>query len=220
MSPTKSQRIAHICQTGVIAVMRAPDSEGLLAAAGALLEGGVSAVEVTMTTAGALDLVTAARRRFESELLFGVGSVLDGETARAAISAGAQFIVAPTLDLQTIAVGNRYGVPVIPGCYTPTECLTAWQHGAALIKLFPASTGGPAYLKALLAPLPHLEIVPVGGIDIDDAPDYIRAGAAAVGIGGRLVSQELLQAGDVAAIRQRARTLIDHINSARNTSPA
>ena len=215
MARTRTERLALIRKSGVIAVMRARDGEGLLAAADALLEGGIRALEVTMTTGGALALVEAARRRYGEQLLFGVGSVLDGETARAAILAGAEFIVAPTLKRETIVVGNRYGIPVVPGCYTATECLTAWEQGASLLKLFPAMVGGPAYLKALLAPLPQLEIVPVGGVEQENVADFIRAGATAVGVGSYLVNQQLLDAGDVETIRQRATALVEEVKKGR-----
>jgi 2-dehydro-3-deoxyphosphogluconate aldolase/(4S)-4-hydroxy-2-oxoglutarate aldolase len=219
MTLAKSERLALIRETGVIAVMRATDAGGLLAAADALLQGGVRVLEVTMTTAGALDVITAARRRYGDEILFGAGSVLDGETALATIRAGAQFIVAPTLKLDTIVMGQRYGVPVIPGCYTPTECLTAWEHGAAMIKLFPATVGGPAYIRALLAPLPQLEIVPVGGVTLENASAFMRAGATAVGVGSYLVNQQLLDAGDVSVIQERAAGLVAAIKKGRSPAP-
>lgn len=217
MARTRAERLALIQESGVIAVMRAHDSEGLLAAAEALLEAGVRALEVTMTTGGALALVEAARRRFGDQILFGVGSVLDAETARAAILAGAEFVVAPTLKRETIAVGNRYGIPVVPGCYTATECLTAWEQGASLLKLFPAMVGGPAYLKALLAPLPQLEIVPVGGVEQENTADFIRAGATAVGVGSYLINQQLIDAGDVETIRRRAAALVDEVKKGRGS---
>lgn len=215
MALTVSERLALIQESGVIAVLRARDAEGLVAAAGALLEGGVRAIEVTMTTAGALEVVAAARRRYGDELLFGAGSVLDGETARAAMLVGAQFIVAPTLKRETILMGQRYGVPVIPGCYTPTECLAALEYGAQMLKLFPASSGGPAYVKALLAPLPQLQIVPVGGVGLENTADYIRAGAVAIGVGSELVSQQLLDAGNLDALRERAAAFIAEVHKGR-----
>lgn len=217
MTLSKSERVMLIRETGVIAVMRAQQAQGLLQAADALLEGGVRALEVTMTTEGALETIAAARSRYGGEILFGAGSVLDGETARAAILAGADFVVSPTLKQEVIAVGNRYGVPVIPGCFTATECLTAWEEGAAMIKLFPASVGGPEYVKALLAPLPQLEIVAVGGVEADTAEAYIRAGAAAVGIGSYLISQALLDAGQTEEIHKRAQALVHAVARARDT---
>ena len=218
MTKTVTESVTFIRQAGIIAVMRARDADGLLAAADALLAGGVRVLEVTMTTTGALDLIELARRRYGDEILFGAGSVLDAETALAAIRAGAQFIVAPTLKLETITAGRRYGVPVIPGCYTATECLTAWEEGAAMVKLFPAGVGGPEYVKALLAPLPQLEIVPVGGVTLANAAAFVRAGAAAIGVGSYLVSQQLLDAGDVSAIQDRAAALVDEVEKGRTAA--
>ena len=140
----------------------ADSSDQLIAAADAIRAGGVRAIEVTMTTPGAMETIRTASRRYRGETLFGAGTVLDPETARAAILAGADFVVAPTFDPETVALCLRYGVPVFPGCYTPTEMLSAWEAGASMIKLFPAEIGGPAYIKAVRAPLPQLEIVPVG----------------------------------------------------------
>jgi 2-dehydro-3-deoxyphosphogluconate aldolase/(4S)-4-hydroxy-2-oxoglutarate aldolase len=215
MGLTTLERLSFIQDIGVIAILRARRAEGLLAAADALLEGGVRAIEVTMTTAGALEVIALARRKRGDELLFGAGSVLDAETARAAILSGAQFLVAPTLKQETLVMGQRYGVPVIPGCYTPTECLTALEYGAQVLKLFPASIGGPAYVKALLAPLPQLQIIPVGGVGLENAAAYIRAGAVAVGVGSELVSQQLLDAGDLDTIRIRAAAFVEEIRKGR-----
>jgi 2-dehydro-3-deoxyphosphogluconate aldolase/(4S)-4-hydroxy-2-oxoglutarate aldolase len=158
-----------------------------------------------MTTPGALDVIRQAVSKFGSEVLFGVGSVLDPETARAAMLAGAQFVVCPTLNIKTIEICNRYSVPVMPGAYTPTELLTAWEAGATIVKVFPASAGGPAYIKAVKAPLPQIRLAAVGGVDLNNTADFIRAGVDIVGVGGELVSQKLLDAKDFAAITERAR---------------
>ena len=173
-------------------------------------------IEVTMTTPGALDVVKTAKSRYGDDVLFGAGSVLDPETARAAILAGADFIVAPTLNLDVIALCNRYSIPVMPGCFTPTEAITAWQAGADMIKLFPASLGGPALVKAILAPLPQLEIVPVGGVNLDTAVDFIRNGAAALGVGSGLVNQKLLDAGNLDELTRRAEAFIKKVRQGRD----
>jgi 2-dehydro-3-deoxyphosphogluconate aldolase/(4S)-4-hydroxy-2-oxoglutarate aldolase len=206
----------QIIETGVIAIMRADRSDQLLAAADALLAGGVTAIEVTMTTPGALDVVREARSRYGSGVLFGVGSVLDAETARAAILAGAQFIVSPTLRLSTIEVCRRYSIPVMPGAYTPTEILTAWEAGADMVKVFPASVGGPDYIKAVLAPLPQVRLVPVGGVDLDTAASFIRAGSAALGVGSSLVSQKLLDGGRLDEITARAARFREEVTRGRS----
>ena len=200
----KRTKLDIIYETGVIAIMRAQSSEQLIAAADAIKAGGVRVIEVTMTTPGALNIIAQASEKYGDEVLFGAGSVLDAETARTAILAGAGFVVAPTLNLDVIALCNRYSIPVVPGCYTPTEMLTAWEAGADMVKLFPASVGGPALVKAILAPLPQLNIVPVGGVNLDTAADFIRNGAAALGVGSSLVNQSLLNAGDMAELTRRA----------------
>lgn len=211
----KHEKLDIIRQTGVIAIMRAQSSDQLIAAADAIKAGGVWVLEVTMTTPGALGVVEAAKAKYGDEVLFGAGSVLDPDTARAAILAGADFIVAPTLSLETVALCNRYGIPVMPGCYTPTEALTAWEAGADMIKLFPASFGGAALLKAILAPLPQLEIVPVGGVNLDTATDFIRSGAVALGVGSSLVDQKLLNSSDLDELTHRAMAFIQAVKKGR-----
>ena len=187
----------------------------MIAAADAIKAGGVRVIEVTMTTPGALDVIHEASERYGSDVLFGAGTVLDAETARSAILAGAGFVVAPTLNLETLALCNRYGIPVMPGCYTPTELLTAWEAGADLLKLFPASFGGAGLIKAILAPLPQLEIVPVGGVDLDTAASFIRSGAAALGVGSSLINQKLLDSGDMDELTRRAAAFIDEVRKGR-----
>jgi 2-dehydro-3-deoxyphosphogluconate aldolase/(4S)-4-hydroxy-2-oxoglutarate aldolase len=203
MNQEKALRL--ILDTGVVAIMRAKSSDQLLEAADAVLAGGVQAIEVTMTTPGALDVISQATSKFSSEVLFGVGSVLDPETARAAILAGAQFVVCPTLNLKTVEICKRYSIPVVPGAFTPTEILTAWDAGADGVKVFPSSLGGPAYIKAVKAPLPQVRLVAVGGVNLKTTADFFRAGVDAVGVGSDLVNQALLDARDFTAITERAR---------------
>lgn len=211
----KVGKLEIIRQTGVIAIMRAQSSEQLIAAADAIKKGGVQAIEVTMTTPGALGVIAAAKERYGSDVIFGAGSVLDPETGRAAILAGADFIVSPTLNLELIELCNRYGVPTAPGCYTPTEILTGWQAGADFIKLFPAGVGGPGLVKAILAPLPQVRIIPVGGVNLDTAADFIRNGAVALGVGSSLVNQKLLDAGDLDELTRRAAAFIARVQEGR-----
>jgi len=202
-------------ESGVVAIMRAKSSDQLLAASEAILKGGVRAIEVTMTTPGALDVIRQATSTLSEDVLFGAGSVLDPESARAAILAGAQFIVCPTLNLETIKLCNRYSIPVMPGAYTPTEILTAWEAGATMVKVFPASVGGPAYIKAVKAPLPQVRLTAVGGVDLGNCADFIRAGCETVGIGGELVNQKLLDARDFATITERARLFCQEVEKGR-----
>jgi len=205
-----------IRQTGVIAIMRAKSSDQLLAAADAIRAGGVRAIEVTMTTPGALAVIEAAVSRYGQEVAFGAGTVLDAESARAAILSGAQFIVAPTLKTEVIELCHRYSVPVFPGVYTPTEVLTAWEAGADMVKVFPASVGGPGFIKALKAPLPQVDMVPVGGVNLENTADFIRAGSAAVGVGGELVDAKLLEAKDWPTLTERARQFIAAVAKGRS----
>jgi 2-dehydro-3-deoxyphosphogluconate aldolase/(4S)-4-hydroxy-2-oxoglutarate aldolase len=211
----KSEKLDLIRETGVIAIMRAQSSGQLIAAADAIKHGGVNVIEVTMTSPGALSVIAKATERYGEQVLFGAGTVLDAETARSAILAGAGFVVAPTLNLEMLALCNRYGVPVIPGCYTPTEMLTAWEAGADMIKLFPASVGGPGLIKAILAPLPQLEIVPVGGVDLSTAAEFIEKGAVALGVGSSLINQRLLDAGDMEELTHRATAFIEEVRKGR-----
>jgi 2-dehydro-3-deoxyphosphogluconate aldolase/(4S)-4-hydroxy-2-oxoglutarate aldolase len=214
---TKEDMLELIRKTGVVAIMRAKSSDQLLAAADAVLAGGVNAIEVTMTTPGALEVVEQATARYGADVIFGAGSVLDPETARAVILAGAQFVVAPTLNLRTIEVCKRYSVAVIPGAYTPTEILTAWEAGADMVKVFPASAGGPAYIKAVKAPLPQIRLVPVGGVDLNTTADFIRAGADVVGVGGALINQKLLDDGDFDVIIDRAARFREEVEKGRTS---
>jgi 2-dehydro-3-deoxyphosphogluconate aldolase/(4S)-4-hydroxy-2-oxoglutarate aldolase len=211
----KSEKLDLIRETGVIAIMRARNSGQLIAAADAIKHGGVNVIEVTMTTPGALSVIAKASEKYGERVLFGAGTVLDAETARSAILAGAGFVVAPTLNLEMIALCNRYGVPIIPGCYTPTEMLTAWEAGADMIKLFPASVGGPGLIRAILAPLPQLEIVPVGGVDLSTAAEFVEKGAVALGVGSSLVNQRLLDAGDMEELTRRAAAFIEEVRKGR-----
>jgi 2-dehydro-3-deoxyphosphogluconate aldolase/(4S)-4-hydroxy-2-oxoglutarate aldolase len=208
--------IQRIADSGVVAIMRAKSSDQLLEAAEAVREGGVTAIEVTMTTPGALQVIEQAVARYGDHVLFGAGTVLDPESARAAILAGAQFVVAPALNVQTVELCRRYNIPVMPGAFTPTEILTAWQAGADFIKVFPASIGGPALIKALKAPLPQVRMVPVGGVDLNTTADFIRAGADLVGVGGELVNQKLLDARDFAGITERARRFREEVAKGRS----
>lgn len=196
-----------IAATGVIAILRASSSSQLIEVAEAILAGGLPVMEVTLTTPGALHVIETAAQQLEGRAFFGAGSVLDAESARAAILAGAAFIVCPTLNLPTIELCRRYGVPVLPGALTPTEILTAWQAGADFVKLFPAVAGGIDYFKAVRQPLPQVKLVPVGGVETANTADFIRAGAVAVGVGGALVSQKLIDQRAFAEITARAQAL-------------
>lgn len=216
MALSRSQALDFIRDKGVVAIMRADSSDQLLAAADAVKAGGVNALEVTMTTPGAIEIIKQATAKYGSEVLFGVGSVLDSETARAAILAGAQFVVCPTFDPKTIEICRRYSIPVVSGAYSPTEILAAWQEGADMVKVFPASVGGPAYIKAIKGPLPQVKLVPVGGVDLNTTADFIRAGAEVVGVGGSLINQKLLAAQEFDKITENARRFCEEVASGRS----
>jgi len=169
-----------------------------------------------MTTPGALDVIRQATSQFGKDVLFGVGSVLDAETARVAILAGAQFVVCPTFKLETVELCKRYSIPVVPGAYTPTEILTAWEAGANAVKVFPASVSGPAYIKAIKGPLPQISLSAVGGVTVENTADFFRAGVDFVGVGGELVNQKLLDASDFAEITGRARNFRTQVEMGRS----
>ena len=211
-----NESMQRIYRSGVVAIMRANSSDQLLGAAKAVLEGGVEAIEVTMTTPGALDVIRQATRQFGKEVLFGVGSVLDAETARISILAGAQFVVCPTFKPETIAMCKRYSIPVVPGAYSPTEILSAWEAGADAVKVFPASVSGPAYIKAIKGPLPQISLSAVGGVTVENTADFFRAGVDFVGVGGELVNQKLLDASDFAEITNRARNFTLQVEKGRS----
>ena len=202
---------------GVVAIVRLDSSESLVRVAEAIAAGGVRHIEFTMTTPGALRTLEEVTARYGDDVVFGAGTVLDPETARAAILAGARFIVAPNLNPAVIGLCNRYGVVSMPGALTPTEILQAWEAGAGVIKVFPASAlGGPEYIAAVRAPLPQVRMAPVGGVDLGNVGAYIRAGAACVGVGSSLVSNRLVAGGDWAALTERARGFVEGVRAGRS----
>ena len=214
---TKKEIVNAIAACGLIPVVRTPEPGQAIAVADALQRGGAPIIEITMTVPGALKVVEELSKTVSDGVILGAGTVLDGETARLAISAGAQFVVAPTLDPETIAVCHRYGKVVVPGALTPTEILRAWELGADFVKVFPAdAVGGPDYIKAVKAPLPQVEMVPTGGVDIHTAPEFIKAGAAAVGAGSALIDRKILAEGDYDRLVEKTRDFLQAIKDARS----
>ena len=211
----KNTIIRRLLDPGIIAIIRADSSDQLIEAAEALYAGGVTAMEVTMTTPNALQVISDVTARFGSKLLMGVGSVLDTETCRAAILAGAEFVVTPVTKPDVIRLANRYGKPIAAGAFTPTEALTAHESGADFIKLFPAEMGGPDYVKTLLAPLPMLQIIPTGGVTPETAPAFLGAGCVAIGAGSSLVSREILASRDWKALKERSETFVRAVRKFR-----
>ena len=218
-----SQRTLELLEEGgVVPVVRLPDLSRAAAMAQALLDGGVTTLELTMTSPGALDALALLRQEIpafsDGAAALGMGSVLDADMAAAAIARGAQFIVAPILDLPTLKLCVERDVPAMPGAFTPTEIQTAWKAGAAVVKVFPATKLGPGYFKDLLAPLPHLKLMPTGGVDLENCGDFIRAGAIAVGVGSALVRKEWVENGEWRALSEQARRFASSVRAARAMS--
>lgn len=212
---TKSEIIALLTNPGIIAVVRAQKMEQVLPLSEALIAGGVIAIEITMTTPNALDAIAEASRNLGDRALIGVGTVLDVETCRSAIAAGAEFVVTPVCRPEFVPIAHAAHRPVMLGAYTPTEAQCAHEAGADFIKIFPADGLGPGYIKAIRAPLPHLRIVPTGGVDAGNVADFLNAGCAAVGVGSSLVSAKLLQEGNWAELTRRAAEFVKAARAAR-----
>ncbi|MCB9069025.1 MAG: bifunctional 4-hydroxy-2-oxoglutarate aldolase/2-dehydro-3-deoxy-phosphogluconate aldolase [Calditrichae bacterium] len=207
--------VQKIIDDGAVAVIRMSDSQKLLRVAEALLEGGISALEITMTTPNALKVIEEASRELPGEVLIGVGSVLDSETARLAINAGAKYVVSPIFKTEIVQTAHRYNLPVMPGCFTPTEILTAHEAGADIVKVFPADVVGMPFFKAIKAPMPHLSLMPTGGVSLTNAGDWLKAGACAVGVGGALLDKQAIADGNFAKLTENARILRQSIQSVR-----
>jgi 2-dehydro-3-deoxyphosphogluconate aldolase/(4S)-4-hydroxy-2-oxoglutarate aldolase len=196
--------LQRIVEGGVVAVVRAEASSRLVQVVRALAEGGVVAAEITFTVPDAIDVIRQVRREVGDAVVLGAGTVLDPETARAALLAGAEYIVAPTLNLDVIRLCRRYDKVVMPGALTPTEILTAWEAGADIVKVFPADLGGPPYFKALRGPLPQIRLMPTGGVDLTTAESFLKAGACCLGVGSSLVEPKAVASGDLARITELA----------------
>ncbi|HXM34697.1 MAG TPA: bifunctional 2-keto-4-hydroxyglutarate aldolase/2-keto-3-deoxy-6-phosphogluconate aldolase [Pyrinomonadaceae bacterium] len=215
----KTDVIQRIKSIGLVPVVRVASADEALRAVDAIKKGGVSVLEITMTVPGAVGVIEEVAKRFGDDVVVGAGTVLDAETARSCILAGAQFVVSPSLNLDTIACCRRYGIAVLPGALTPTEVVQAWTAGADLVKVFPAGAlGGASYLKALKAPLPQIELVPTGGVSLKTAADFIKAGASALGVGTDLVDVKALREGKASVITERARQFVEIVREARQAS--
>jgi 2-dehydro-3-deoxyphosphogluconate aldolase/(4S)-4-hydroxy-2-oxoglutarate aldolase len=213
---SKAQILEELTHPGVIAVVRAPKAELVLPLSEALLTGGVNAIEITLTTPNAIAAIRGAAAKLGDRALIGVGTVLKPADCQAALDAGAQFVVTPICRTELVALTHHAGRPIMLGAYTPTEAQLAHEAGADLIKIFPADNLGPGYIKALRAPLPHLKIVPTGGVDLNTIGGFFQAGCPAVGVGGSLVSSKLLQAEDWAGLTRLAAQFVAAANQARS----
>jgi len=215
---SREQLLRRVLDCGIVAVVRFADPEPLAHVVKALADGGVTVAEVTFTVPNVLHVLRAAKRALGDRVLLGAGTVLDPESARAAILAGAEFIVAPTLNLDVVKLCRRYDKLVMPGAFTPTEVLTAWEAGADVVKIFPADVVGPAFFKALRGPLPQVKLMPTGGVDLTTAAEFLKAGAACLGVGGQLVEPKAVAAGDFARITQLARQYAEIVRQHRHKS--
>ncbi|HEX8142772.1 MAG TPA: bifunctional 2-keto-4-hydroxyglutarate aldolase/2-keto-3-deoxy-6-phosphogluconate aldolase [Pyrinomonadaceae bacterium] len=212
----RQEVINRIKDVGLVPVVRASSAEEALQVIEVIKAGGVPILEITMTVPRALSVIEEVIARFGDEVVVGAGTVLDPETARACIMAGAQFVVSPALNPETIACCRRYGIAVMPGALTPTEVVQAWTAGADFVKVFPAGAlGGASYLKALKAPLPQIELIPTGGVSLKTAADFIKAGASALGVGADLVDTKALREGQGGLITERARQYVEIVREAR-----
>ena len=212
----KSQVLERIKSIGIIPVVRASSGDEALAAVEAIKAGGLSVLEITMTVPGAVGIIEQVAKRYGDEVLVGAGTVLNAETARDCLAAGAQFIVSPALNLETIAFCREAGCAIMPGALTPTEVVTAWLAGADMVKVFPCGAlGGASYIKSLKAPLPQIELVPTGGVSLTTAASFIEAGSAAIGVGADLVDIKAIRAGQSEKITETTRAYIEAVRSAR-----
>ncbi len=201
---SRGTALERILRGGIVAVVRADSGESLVRVVAALAEGGVTAAEMTFTVPDAVGVLRRVREALGDTVVLGAGTVLDAETARAAILAGAEFLVSPATRLDVIRMGRRYGVAVMPGAFTPTEILTAWEAGADVVKVFPADAVGPSYLRAIRGPLPQIRLMPTGGVDLETAEAFLKAGACCLGVGSSLVEPAAIAAGDFGRLRDLA----------------
>jgi 2-dehydro-3-deoxyphosphogluconate aldolase/(4S)-4-hydroxy-2-oxoglutarate aldolase len=215
---SKAEVLQTIRDVGIIPVVRAQSADEAMQAIDAIRAGGIPLLEITMTVPGAVGLIEEVIKRYGDEALVGAGTVLDGETARACILAGAQFVVSPALNVETIEVCRHNDVAVMPGALTPTEVVQAWTAGADFVKVFPAgAVGGASYIRSLKAPLPQIELVPTGGVSLKTAADFIKAGASALGVGADLVDLKAIREGQQNLITERAREFVKIVQEARTS---
>jgi 2-dehydro-3-deoxyphosphogluconate aldolase/(4S)-4-hydroxy-2-oxoglutarate aldolase len=212
---TKETQLRQVLDCGIVAVVRSRDSQQLVDVVRALADGGVTVVEITMAVPDALDVLRQVRRALGERVLLGAGTVLDAETARAVLLAGAEYVVAPTVNLEVIRLCRRYDKLVMPGAFTPTEILAAWEAGADIVKVFPAEVVGPTFFKALRGPLPHIRVMPTGGVDLGTAAAFLKAGACCLGVGSQLVEPDAVTKRDFGRIRALAGQYVAMVEQVR-----
>lgn len=212
----KAQILSSMMDIGVVPVVRTSSAESAIRSIEAIYRGGIRAAEITMTVPGAIRALEKVADQFGDSIVLGAGTVLDPETARMCMLAGAQFFVTPALNLATIEMAQRYSKPIMPGALTPTEVVTAWQAGADVVKVFPASAvGGAKYIKALKGPFPQIEMIPTGGVNLDTTADFLRAGACAVAVGGELVDAATIKEGKYEVFEERAKQYLEIVRKTR-----
>ncbi len=211
----KEKNLQDIVDCGVVAIVRVASAQEAVEVCVAIAEGGIKPIEITMTVPSAIDAIKELKSAMKDNVLLGAGTVLDSETARTAILAGAEFVVCPTLNLEVIKVCRRYSKIIIPGAFTPTEILTAWEAGADIVKVFPATVGGPRYLRDIRGPLPQIRLIPVGGVNIDNTPDFIKAGAVGVAVGSSLVDRKAVSQKKYDIITENAKRFVKAVKLAR-----
>lgn len=217
----KTQILDQLQKIGLVPVLRATSANEAMIMADAILAGGVTVLEITMTVPGAIQVMQQLADHHGDKLLIGAGTVLDAETARSCLLAGAQFVVSPALDLRTIELCHRYSAPILPGALTPTEIVTAWQAGADVVKVFPCSAlGGAKYLKALQGPLPQIQLIPTGGVSLSTAAEFLAAGAFALGVGSDLVDAKAASEGRTDVITENARKYVEIVRKFRKPPAA
>ena len=216
MAWNREKSLNIIREVGLVPIVRTPFPEDALRAAEAIIAGNIGIAEITMTVPNAIRVMEQVTERFGDRVLLGAGTILDPESCRAALLAGAQFIVTPSLDLRVIEMARRYSKPCFPGALTPTEVVTAWQAGADMVKIFPCGpVGGPQYIKALKGPFPQIEFIPTGGVNLETTPQFIKAGASAVAVGSELVDLKALREGKLEVITARAQKFLEAVRIAR-----
>lgn len=215
---TRDSVVSAIERQGIVAVIRMKEPEKLRAVVDAIAEGGVRALEVTMTVPGAVDLIRELAPTLPGDFVFGAGTVLDADTVNRVVDAGAQFVVSPVFRRSVIQACHDRGVPAMPGCFSPTEILDAWEAGADVVKVFPATALGPGFFKDVRGPLPHVKMMPTGGVTLDNAGDWIRAGAVAVGVGTALLDAKAIAAGDYKTLRANAERIVANVRAAKGHS--
>jgi 2-dehydro-3-deoxyphosphogluconate aldolase / (4S)-4-hydroxy-2-oxoglutarate aldolase len=218
MAWNRERSLNTIREVGLVPIVRTPFPEDALRAAEAIITGNIGIAEITMTVPNAIHVMEQVAERYGDRVLLGAGTILDAESCRAALLAGAQFIVTPSVDLRVIEMARRYSKPCFPGALTPTEVVTAWQAGADMVKIFPCGpVGGPQYIKALKGPFPQIEFVPTGGVNLETTPQFIKAGASAVAVGSELVDLKALREGRLEAITARAQQFLEAVRTARGS---